>query len=88
MIDKTKDAVEEYDAPCAPCMLGDRVAFKRSVIYGLGVQEFEPTGKAASEVNALYKYVSNSLRCRMGKPGNMRDVLKNRQQQKPELEIV
>ena len=24
----------------------------------------------------------------MGKPGNMRDVLKNRQQQKPEVEIV
>ena len=24
----------------------------------------------------------------MGKPGNMRDVLKKRQQQKPELEIV
>ena len=61
LIDETKDAVQEYDVPCAPCMLGDRVAFKRSVIYGLGVQEFEPSGKAASEVNALYKYVSNKL---------------------------
>ena len=61
LIDETKNAVEVYDVPCAPCMLGDRVAFKRSVIYGLGVQEFEPSGKAAREVKALYKYVSNSL---------------------------
>lgn len=61
LIHETKDAVEVYGVPCAPCMLGDRVAFKRSVIYGLGVLEFEPSSKAAREVNALYKYVSNSL---------------------------
>lgn len=61
LINETKDAVEVYGVPCAPCMLGDRVAFKRSVIHGLGVQEFEPSSKAAREVNALYKYVSNSL---------------------------
>ena len=61
IIDEVKIAIEEYDVPCAPCMFGDRVVFKRSVIYGLGVQEYEPLGKAASEVNALFKYVSKQL---------------------------
>ena len=61
LIDETKSAVEVYDVPLVPTMLGDRVAFKRSVIYGLAVQEFEPSGKAAHEVNALYKYVSREL---------------------------
>lgn len=61
IIDEVKIAVEEYDVPCAPCMFGDRVVFKRSVIYGLGAQEYEPLGKAASEVTALFKYVSKQL---------------------------
>ena len=61
IIDEVKMAVEEYDVPCAPCMFGDRVVFKRSVIYGLGVQEYEPSGKAAREVNALYKYLSKEI---------------------------
>ncbi|RKU22878.1 chromosome partitioning protein ParA [Candidatus Poribacteria bacterium] len=61
LIDEAKSAVEVYNVPFAPCMLGDRVTFTRSVIYGMNAQEYEPTGKAASEVNALYKYVSKEL---------------------------
>ena len=61
LIDEAKSAVAVYGVPFAPCMLGDRVTFTRSVIYGMNAQEYEPTGKAASEVNALYKYVSKEL---------------------------
>ena len=61
LIDEVKSAVEVYGVPFAPCLLGDRVTFTRSVIYGMNAQEYEPTGKAASEVNALYKYVSKEL---------------------------
>lgn len=61
LIDEAKSAVEVYGVPCVPCTLGDRVDFARSVIYGMNVQEYEPSGKAASEVNALYKYIAKEL---------------------------
>ena len=61
MIDETKSAVEVYDVPLVPTMFGDRVAFKRSVIYGLNAQEFEPSGKAAREVSLLYNYISKEM---------------------------
>ena len=61
LIDEAKSAIEVYGVTCAPCTLGDRVDFSRSVIYGLNAQEYKPTGKAAREVNALYKYIAKEL---------------------------
>ena len=61
LIDEAKSAVDVYGVPCVPCTLGDRVDFSRSVIYGMNAQEYEPSGKAAREVNALYKYIAKEL---------------------------
>lgn len=61
MFYKAKRALAAYDAECAPCSLGDRVAFSRSLMDGLTAQEFDPDGKAAREVEALYKYVMEVL---------------------------
>ena len=58
---KARKALEIYDVPCAPCTLGDRVAFSYSVVDGVTAQEYEPMGKASREVGALYKYLSREL---------------------------
>jgi chromosome partitioning protein len=38
--------------------LVDRVAYNRCLINGQTAQEFEPDGKAAQEVEELYKWAS------------------------------
>lgn len=40
-----------------PVLLGHRAAYVRSLTDGLVAQEYEPDGKAAEEVAALYKWV-------------------------------
>jgi chromosome partitioning protein len=44
-------------AQVAPTMLSQRAAFAHGVIDGRTAQEFEPDGKAAEEVNALYEWL-------------------------------
>jgi chromosome partitioning protein len=44
-------------AKVAPCQLSQRVAFTHGVIDGRTAQEFEPNGKAAEEVAALYRWL-------------------------------
>ena len=58
---KMKKAIEVFDVPCAPCHLGQRVAFSHAIIDGMVAQEYEPRGKASLEVNALYNYVKKEL---------------------------
>ena len=59
---KARKALKIYNVPGAPCTLRDRVAFSYSVVDGVTVQEYELTGKASREVNALYRYLSRELR--------------------------
>lgn len=42
--------------PVCPVRLGDRVAYNRCLIAGEAAQEFEPTGKAAAEIEQLYMW--------------------------------
>jgi chromosome partitioning protein len=44
-------------AQVAPCHLTHRAAFAHAVIDGRSAQEFEPQGKAAAEVAALYEWL-------------------------------
>lgn len=44
-------------AQVAPAMLSQRAAFAHGVIDGRTAQEFEPAGKAAEEVEALYTWL-------------------------------
>jgi chromosome partitioning protein len=49
-----------------PVTLGERVIFQDAYAMGLGVSEAEPNGKAAEEIQQLYKYASSL----MGLPSN------------------
>ena len=48
-------------ARVAPHQLTHRAAFAHGVIDGRTAQEFEPTGKAAEEVDALYKWLCGTV---------------------------
>lgn len=56
-----KEAAEgltsERGAQVAPCQLSQRAAFGHGVIDGRTAMEFEPDGKAAEEVQALYVWL-------------------------------
>ena len=41
--------------------LGNRVAFGDAGAFGLTAQEYEPKGKAAEEVQRIYKFASTVL---------------------------
>ena len=59
--DQAADAIAERGLEVAPCRVGARVAFQHSVTRGLGVLEHEPSGKAASEIHALWGWVRRRL---------------------------
>ena len=58
---QSKKALRGYDVPLTPVALTDLNAFSRSLLDGESVLEFEPTGKAAREVRALYRYIAREM---------------------------
>jgi len=54
-------AVEELGAAVWPVTIGNRKAFFRAQAAGQAVQEFEPNGPAAAEINRLYEYTAIRL---------------------------
>ena len=60
-VDQAREAVKVFDVPCAPCNIGDRVAFIDAYNAGLTAQEYEPRGKASREINDLYTYISAEM---------------------------
>ena len=57
-IDKEASArLEVQGASVAPHQLTHRAAFAHGVIDGRTAQEFEPRGKAAAEIEAVYKWI-------------------------------
>ena len=61
MLNNAKRAVTTYEIPSIPCTLGDRVAFSHPLVDGLTAQEYERTGKASQEINALYRYIAKEM---------------------------
>ncbi len=58
-------ALENYSLNVAPIVIHYRAAFYNAAIAGLGVVEYEPSGKAADEINELYRYTCNNVyRCK------------------------
>jgi chromosome partitioning protein len=53
--------LREQGIEVCPAMLGDRVTYQDAFAQGQGVGEAEPQGKAAAEIKAVYKYVSQLL---------------------------
>ncbi len=56
------ETITALDVRLCPAKLGRRVEFSRAVESGQAVQEIEPKGKAAGEVERLYELVERSLR--------------------------
>jgi chromosome partitioning protein len=53
--------LKDQGASVAPHQLTHRAAFAHGVIDGRTAQEFEPTGKAAAEVEAIYKWLCGTV---------------------------
>ena len=60
-VSDTVSAVEQLGAQIAPVKIHTRVAYSRAQQTGLAAQEFEPDGKAAYEVQRLWKFVCMHL---------------------------
>jgi chromosome partitioning protein len=54
-------AVSELNANICPVQIGNRKAYFRAQSEGKAVQEFEPNGKAADEIQRLYAYTCIKL---------------------------
>ncbi len=59
---EARDSLKQLGVDVLPGGLGRRAAFHHSIIDGLAAVEYEPKGKAALEVRALYKKTSQLCR--------------------------
>lgn len=60
--EEAAEAIEnDIGLPVAPVRLGYRVAYDRSLIGGQTAQEFEPGGKAAHEIEAIYMWACQQV---------------------------
>ncbi len=59
--EEAQGIAKELGSNFCPVLIGNRKAFFRAQSTGLAVQEFEPDGKAAAEIKALYSYVAKEL---------------------------
>ncbi len=61
-VDEARDVVEGMGAKVAPVVICQRAAYGHSIIAGQTAQEFEPEGKAAEEIAALWQWVRGELK--------------------------
>lgn len=54
-------AVSIYQLPIAPVRIGQRAAYVHALTAGRAAQEYDPRGKAAREVAALYKWTCKQV---------------------------
>ena len=59
--EQARQAISTYNVPCAPCELGNRVAFVNSVTSGSTAQEYDKKSKAAQEILSLYKHIKHQI---------------------------
>jgi chromosome partitioning protein len=56
-----REVVEKMGLQVAPLILADRAAYHHSAAVGKTALEYDPTGKAAEEVSALWKWVCKQV---------------------------
>ena len=59
--EEAAEAISELDATVCPVQIVNRVAFARSLVTGQTAQEFEPDGKATSEILELHTFMCAHL---------------------------
>lgn len=72
--EEAQNIAQQLGSNFCPVLIGNRKAFFRAQSTGLAVQEYEPDGKAASEIKALYDYVIDQLADQMKETGNVRKL--------------
>ena len=61
LADEARTAIATYNVETAPQQLGQRIAYVHALTAGLTAQEYEPKGKAATEMQALYAYIAKQI---------------------------
>ena len=61
-VDEARDVVLGMGAKVAPIVICQRAAYGHSIIAGQTAQEFEPYGKAAEEISALWQWVQAEIK--------------------------
>ena len=59
--EQAENAVEIYGIPTAPYVVGHRMPLVHAFNASLSVQEYEPKGKASSEIRSLYEYLAGEM---------------------------
>ena len=62
LADEAIEAMGDYGVSVAPYRIGQRAAFIHSLTAGLTASEYEPKGKAAKEIQQLYKWTCKQLK--------------------------
>ena len=60
-IDECQKALITMGIPVCPIFIRDRVAYRRALIHGKAVTEFEKQGKAAQEINELWSFIKKEI---------------------------
>ena len=61
LLDEVVTVIQSLNLTLAPICLVDRAAFRHAVVNGQTAQEYEPSGKAAAEVESLYMWTCGQL---------------------------
>lgn len=56
------EAISTYGVAVAPIQIGQRAAFVHSLTAGQTAQEYEPSGRAAEEIQQLYKWMCKQVK--------------------------
>ena len=62
LVDEGNESVKYYEIEALPCYVVDRIAFAHAYNNGESVGEYEPRGKAAAEIRALYACITKKVK--------------------------
>ncbi|MDD2767874.1 MAG: AAA family ATPase [Methylococcus sp.] len=60
LADEAAEAVAGYEIPLVPVRIVQRAAYVHSLTCGKSIQEFEPRGKGAEEIDRLYRWICDA----------------------------
>jgi chromosome partitioning protein len=60
-VEQSRKLLVRHGFPVAPVDVGHRRAFSRALATGSAVTEFDPKGKSAEEINALWKWIHEHM---------------------------
>jgi len=60
LADEAAEAIAGYDVPLAPIRITQRAAFVHALTLGKSIQEYEPRGKGAEEIQQLYLWICSN----------------------------